>query len=85
MGEKIAFSDKKVTLGRYEIIKRFYRSLTNITYLNELNIPQPNSNRGYDPTILILGFWLVLLQVVIDFLTQIGFWVMIQHCNQYLN
>ena len=67
-----------------KLLKDFIDHLQILPYLNELNIPQPNSNRGYDPTILILGFGLVLLQVVIDFLTQIGF-VMIQHCNQYLN
>lgn len=63
MGElKIAYSDKKVTpWGGMKLLKDFIDHLQILPYLNELNIPQPNSNRGYDPTILILGFWLSII------------------------
>ena len=67
-----------------KLLKDFIITFQILPYLNELNIPQTNSNRGYDPTILILGFWFSIIKLEIDFLTQIGF-VMIQHCNQYLN
>ena len=60
MGElKISYSDKKVTpWGGMKLLKDFIEHLQILPYLNELNIPQPQSNAGYDPTILILGFWL---------------------------
>ena len=63
MGElKIAYSDKKVTpWGGMKLLKDFIDHLQILPYLNELNIPQPQSNRGYDPTILILGFWLSII------------------------
>ena len=49
MGElKIAYSDKKVTpWGGMKLLKDFIDHLQILPYLNELNIPQPNSNRGY--------------------------------------
>ena len=41
-----------------KLLKDFIDHLQILPYLNELNIPQPQSNAGYDPTVLILGFWL---------------------------
>jgi hypothetical protein len=60
MGElKIAYSDKKVTpWGGMKLLKDFIDHLQIFSYLKELNIPQPNSNAGYNPNVLILGFWL---------------------------
>lgn len=60
MGElKIAYSDKKVTpWGGMKLLKNFIDLLEIFSYLKQLNIPKPNSNAGYDPNILILGFWL---------------------------
>lgn len=60
MGElKIAYSDKKVTpWGGMKLLKDFIDHLHILPYFKELNIPQPLSNRGYDPTLIILGFWL---------------------------
>ena len=50
-----------------KLLKDFIDPLQILPYLNELNIPQPNSNRGYDPTILILGFWLSIITGGVDF------------------
>lgn len=60
MGElKIQYSDKKVTpWGGMKLMKDFIDHLDVFSYIKELNIPQPNSNAGYDPNVIILGFWL---------------------------
>jgi hypothetical protein len=41
-----------------KLLKNFIDHLEIFSYLKQLNIPKPNSNAGYDPNILILGFWL---------------------------
>ena len=63
MGElKIAYSNKKITpWGGMKLLKDFMDHLEIISYLDTLNIPQPKSNRGYDPKIIILGFWLSII------------------------
>jgi hypothetical protein len=60
MGElKIAYSDKKVTpWGGMKLLKDFLDHLDVFSYMKDLNIPQPQSNAGYDPNVIILGFWL---------------------------
>jgi len=60
MGElKIQYSDKKITpWGGMKLLKDFMDHLSIMPFLKKLDIPQPNSNRGYDPTVTILGFWL---------------------------
>lgn len=57
MGElKIAYSDKKVTpWGGMKLLKNFIDHLEILSYMKQLNIPQPNSNAGYDPNILIFS------------------------------
>ena len=60
MGElKVVYSDKKITpWGGMKLLKDFIDHLAILPYLKELDIPIPRSNRGYDPTTVILGFWL---------------------------
>ena len=55
----IAYSDKKVTpFGGMSVMKRFIDQTGIREYLNELNLPQPGSNRGYAPEQIIESFWL---------------------------
>ena len=63
MGElKIAYSDKKITpWGGMKLLKDFMDHLGVIPHLDELELPYPQSNRGYDPKVIILGFWLSIL------------------------
>ena len=63
MGElKIQYSDKKITpWGGMKLLKDFMDHLGVMSHLNELNLPQPGSNRGYDPKTIILGFWLSII------------------------
>ena len=63
MGElKIEYSDKKITpWGGMKLLKDFIDHLQIMEYLKELDIPQPGSNRGYDPRVIILGFWLSII------------------------
>lgn len=60
MGElKIEYSDKKVTpFGGMKLLKDFIDTTHIIKDLQSVNLPQPNSNAGYNPIDIIQGFWL---------------------------
>ena len=63
MGElKIQYSDKKITpWGGMKLLKDFMDHLSVMSYLDELPLPYPRSNRGYNPKTIILGFWLSII------------------------
>lgn len=55
----IEYSDKQVTpFGGMSLMKRFLDQTKIREFLGTLNLPQPGSNRGYDPTQIIESFWL---------------------------
>jgi hypothetical protein len=55
----IEYSDKKVTpFGGLSLLKRFIDKTEIIEGLNGMNLPQPGSNRGYNPSDIVLSFWL---------------------------
>lgn len=55
----IEYSDKQVTpFGGMSLMKRFVDQTGIREYLSEVNLPQPGSNRGYDPVHVIESFWL---------------------------
>lgn len=60
MGElKIAYSDKKVSpFGGMKLLKDFIDRTNIMKHLNEVPLPQPRSNAGFDPTTIVMGFWL---------------------------
>lgn len=58
----IEYSDKQVTpFGGMSLMKRFIDKTGIRDYLNNLDIPQPCSNRGYSPVHIIESFWLGIL------------------------
>lgn len=55
----IEYSDKAVTpFGGMSLLKRFIDQTQIKEYLSTLNLPEPGSNRGYDPEDIITSFWL---------------------------
>lgn len=55
----IEYSDKQVTpFGGMSLMKRFVDQTGIRNYLQELNLPQPGSNRGYNPEHIVESFWL---------------------------
>lgn len=53
------YSDKQVTpFGGMSLMKRFVDQTGIRDYLQELDLPQPGSNRGYSPEHIIESFWL---------------------------
>ncbi len=59
---KIQYSDKKITpWDGMKLLKDFMNHLGVISNLDELNLPQPKSNREYNPKTVILGFWLSII------------------------
>ena len=55
----IEYSDKQVTsFGGMSLMKRFVDQTGIREYLSGLNLPQPGSNRGYDPVQIVESFWL---------------------------
>lgn len=55
----IEYSDKQVTpFGGMSLMKRFVDQLGIRTFMRELPLPLPGSNRGYDPIQVIESFWL---------------------------
>ena len=55
----IEYSDKKVTpFGGMVLMQRFVASTKIKAYLKELDLPVSGSNRGYDASEIIEGFWL---------------------------
>ena len=55
----IEYSEKQVTpFGGMSLMKRFLDQTKIREYLDTLNLPQPGSNRGYNPTHIIESFWL---------------------------
>ncbi|MBL4624171.1 MAG: IS1380 family transposase [Flavobacteriales bacterium] len=55
----IEYSDKQVTpFGGMSLMKRFIDKTGIRDFFNELNLPQPRSNRGYSPNDIIESFWL---------------------------
>lgn len=55
----IEYSDKQVTpFGGMSLMKRFIDRTGIRDYLRKLDLPQPGSNRGYDPKQIIESFWL---------------------------
>jgi hypothetical protein len=56
---KIKYSDKKVTpFGGMKLLKDFMDKTTVLEDLKEVDLPQPGSNAGFDPLVIIQGFWL---------------------------
>ena len=55
----IEYSDKNVTAhGGLSLLKRFIDKIGVIEALDGFDFPKPGSNRGYDPSEIILSFWL---------------------------
>lgn len=55
----ISYSDKQVTpFGGMSLMKRFIDQTGIRDYLEELELPIPMSNAGYDPKIMVESFWL---------------------------
>ena len=55
----IEFSDKQVTpFGGMSLMKRFIDQTGIREELSRQNLPQPGSNRGYNPTQIVDSFWL---------------------------
>ena len=60
MGEmKIVYSDKKVTpFGGMKLLKDFMDKTDIVKNLENVELPYPRSNAGYNPVNVIQGFWL---------------------------
>jgi len=57
----IAYSDKKVTpFGGMSLMKRFIDQTGIREHMSSIGLPQPGSNRGYDPVQVVESFWLGL-------------------------
>jgi hypothetical protein len=55
----VEYSDKQVTpFGGMSLMKRFLDQTGVREFLNELDLPHPGSNRGYDAGQIIESFWL---------------------------
>lgn len=55
----IEYSDKNVTAyGGLSLLKRFIDKIEIVNALDSFSFPQPGSNRGYNPSDIILSFWL---------------------------
>ncbi|WP_057940415.1 IS1380 family transposase [Algoriphagus resistens] len=55
----IEYSDKPVPpFGGMSLMKRFLDQTGIKEYLSTLDLPQPGSNRGYDPADIVTSFWL---------------------------
>jgi len=55
----IEFSDKAVTpFGGLSLMKRFLDKVGIREYLKSIALPQPGSNRGFSPDVIIESFWL---------------------------
>lgn len=55
----VEFSDKKVTpFGGMSLMKRFMDKTGIQDFLKELDLPTPNSNRGYESNEIVLSFFL---------------------------
>ena len=55
----IEFSDKKVTpFGGMSLMKQFIDKLELESYLKELSLPQPGSNRGYKSSEIVISYFL---------------------------
>lgn len=55
----IEYSDKQVTpFGGLSLLKRFIDKTEIKSVLDGIDFPEPGSNRGYDPSDIILSFWL---------------------------
>ena len=55
----IEFSDKPVTsFGGMSLMKRFLDKIGIRDQIKVLNLPQPGSNRGFSPEVIIESFWL---------------------------
>lgn len=55
----IEYSDKQVTpFGGMSLMKHFVDQTSIRDYMKKLDLPQPGSNRGYDPIHIIESFWL---------------------------
>ncbi|WP_209332997.1 IS1380 family transposase [Lunatimonas salinarum] len=55
----IEYSDKPVTpFGGMSLMKRFLDQTKIKEHLGTLDLPTPGSNRGYDPSDIVLSFWL---------------------------
>jgi hypothetical protein len=60
MGEmRIRYSDKKVTpFGGMKLLKDFMDHAAILSHLEQVDLPRPGSNAGFDPSVIIQGFWL---------------------------
>jgi len=60
MGElQIAYSDKKVSpFGGMKLLKEFMDRTDIMKHLGEVPLPHPMSNAGFDPSTIVMGFWL---------------------------
>jgi len=55
----IEYTDKQVTpFGGMSLMKRFVDQTGIREYLTNLDLPEPGSNRGYDPVQIVESFWL---------------------------
>ena len=55
----ISYSGKQVTpFGGMSLMKRFVDQTGIRAYLGELELPEPQSNAGYDPKVMVESFWL---------------------------
>ncbi|MCZ2299295.1 MAG: hypothetical protein LC134_07455 [Chitinophagales bacterium] len=55
----IEYSDKQVTpFGGMSLLKRFLDKVEVKDYLQSLSLPEPGSNRGFDPSSIVQSFWL---------------------------
>lgn len=55
----IEYTDKHVTpFGGMSLMKRFIDQIQIREKIKCLNLPEPGSNRGYDPLQIIESFWL---------------------------
>lgn len=56
---KLVYSSKKVTpFGGMTLLKDFIDKVGFIDFFDDVDLPEPKSNRGYYPKQIILGFWL---------------------------
>lgn len=55
----VEYSDKPVTpFGGMSLMKRFLDQTKIKDHLSTIGLPAPGSNRGYDPSDIVLSFWL---------------------------
>ena len=81
----ITYSSKKVTpFGGMSLMKRFVDQTGIREQLSDLDLPQPASNAGYEPSQIVESFWLSIWTGASRYI-HCDWCDMIQHFKRYLD